>query len=169
MIYIGIDPGKTGGIAVIEQLPTYNELMYLERFDRKKIAIIMNRIKPYKEVAIVIERAQAMSKQGRAQGVVSMFNYGLVTGFWYGVFESIFPNASLIEVPPQKWQYKYFSRIGESKTTKELSVAKANELYPDAKIRKQDHGLADALLLADFGLRYPDAHPEPRIKKGNEI
>ncbi len=145
---IGIDTGVKGGISVLKN----NKLVKIYTMpltSNKQVNPqgLYNILKFYKNSDCVIEKAQAMPKQG----VVSMFNYGRQYGYIIGILTSL--GFKITEVQPVKWK-KYHNLI---KTTKSDSIKKALDLYKDSKefiwLKKHD-GLAESLLIADYYLNF---------------
>lgn len=150
-IIIGIDPGLTGGIAVIDSSrKTIIKLVDMPVSpDGKK-----NKVNGYGLLQIFggytrddiemvyLERVSARP----GQGVVSMFSFGRS----YGAVEAA---VSLLGFPlsyvtPQSWK----RRAGLIGAEKDASRGKVLDLYPDADVhRKKDNGRADAVLIARYG------------------
>jgi crossover junction endodeoxyribonuclease RuvC len=139
MKYImGLDPGWSGGVAIVGQDSNYVEAI---PFTGKTEWDIIESIEHLADKAEVcyLEKVHAMP----AQGVCSVFkfghNYGLVRA-------ALYINGMVInEVTPQKWQ----SLLGcLSKGNKNVTKTKAQQLYPGVKIT---HATADAILLAEYG------------------
>jgi crossover junction endodeoxyribonuclease RuvC len=139
---LGVDPGITGGIAclypdgtiVAEDIPTVD--------GRVDVDTLVRRIRELAPQLAVIEKAQAMPKQG----VVSVFKYGSA----YGALCAI---TAICEIPtqlvsPRKWK-THFGLDAD----KEKSRALAIRLWPGAGYfaRKKDHGRSGAALLARYG------------------
>jgi hypothetical protein len=145
-ITIGIDPGTNGAIAwidergksCVEKMPdTLQDLWELVRditnFPRS--AIDGRKYKAYLE-------AVSSSPQ---MGVVSAFSFGR----GYGNLEMALTAAGIPfeRVRPQVWQ----KAMGcMTKGDKNISKAKAQELFPDKKVI---HATADALLIALYGTK----------------
>jgi hypothetical protein len=145
-ITIGVDPGANGAIAwidergksCVEKMPdTLQDLWELIRditnFPRS--AIDGRRYKAY------IEQVSSSPQMG----VVSAFSFGR----GYGNLEMALTAAGIPfeRVRPQVWQ----KAMGcMTKGDKNISKAKAQELFPDKKII---HATADALLIALYGTR----------------
>lgn len=135
MNYIGIDPGKSGGIAVI----TTDGAAYAYRMpetDRDLLDLLGD---------IGAEVSCAMLEQVHAmpgQGVTSTFTFG--RGF--GKLEMALCAARIpFElVTPQKWQ-KALGCL--TKGDKNVSKAAAQRLFPTLKVT---HAIADALLIAEY-------------------
>ena len=154
MEFIGIDPGKTGAIAIIhgnnkitiKDMPLTPE----ERIDGKLlVSILKNAVS---NSICFLERSQAMPKQG----VVSMFKYGITYGIILASLQ--ISDIAFQEIQPQRWK-KEFNLI---KKEKEESANVAMQLFPDysnsfRKPQKRDpnkyiylHGRSDALLIAEY-------------------
>jgi hypothetical protein len=79
------------------------------------------------------------------QGVASTFKFGLNYGWWQGVLVSL--RIPFERVSPIRWQTEMRCRSrGDKNVTKKL----AQELFPNIKVT---HATADALLIAEYGLR----------------
>jgi crossover junction endodeoxyribonuclease RuvC len=154
VIYIGIDPGKKGGIGIINNNPRLllecNIEMPLDSADEIdciKIFQILNIFVSEVDSFCIIEKAQSMPQQG----VKSMFNYGRGYGELIAVLKIL--KIPYQEIQSQKWK-KEFSLI---KKDKKASIAVAEKLFPEEKFytergRAMD-GKAEALLIAEFARR----------------
>jgi crossover junction endodeoxyribonuclease RuvC len=144
---LGVDPGITGGIAALypdgrimaDDIPTVDGSVDVDA--------LVRRIRERAPRLAVIEKAQAMPRQG----VVSTFRYGTAFGALCAV-------TALCEIPtylvsPRKWK----SHFGLD-ADKEKSRALAIRLWPGRGLfeRKKDHGRAEAALIARFGLEVID-------------
>ena len=92
----------------------------------------------------LIERAQAMPKQGASSG----FKYGRAVGALEGVLACCEIPMTIVE--PSAWKKFYHLRGGD----KEGGRQRALQLFPAAHgwlARKKDHGRADAALVALYG------------------
>ena len=157
MIYIGVDPGKNGGIAVIgyENKQEQNKRkidVYVYQDDTliklvKDIAYFRNVLK--EDSICYLEHVHAMPKQG----VSSTFNFGMNFGFIQGVLKAYGIPYEL--VTPQKWK-KEFSCTSDKNT----SIEVCKRLFPNVNLKatdrcKKDHdGIAEALLIAEYGRRH---------------
>lgn len=144
MIYIGIDPGKNGGIAFINE---FDEIIQLLPFsDDSLIQSIKN---CSSDMKCTLEHVHAMPKQG----VSSTFNFGMNFGFIQGVLKAYSIPYEL--VTPQKWK-KEFSCTSDKNT----SIEVCKRLFPTVNLKatercKKDHdGMAEALLIAEYGRRH---------------
>lgn len=143
---LGIDPGKTGGIALVrEDLQEAHAWRYPE--DVQNAMELLTEIANYDCVIslVAIEKVSAMPKQG----VSSTFKFGLNYGAWLGGIAAL--HLPHIMVTPRQWQKKMLDAgTGE---TKERSLNMARRLFPSVDLRyKKDDGKADALHLARYAL-----------------
>ena len=148
MIYIGVDPGKNGGIAFID---TFKQSYDVYVFSEETLLKKLYQFSKYKTDSIkcVLEKVNAMP----GQGVVSMFNFGQNYGFIQGVLKAYGIPYELVS--PQKWK-KEFSCTSDKNT----SIEVCKRLFPKVNLKatdrcKKDHdGMAEALLTAEYGRRH---------------
>ena len=153
MIIIGIDPGVSGAISVLENKKVIEVFDMPTMIDGKKnkkqvngaqvTNIIKEKLDDEKEIAVVVEHVNAMP----GQGVTSMFNFGQSFGVIKGICSAL--SLPIHFVRPTKWK-KHFNLI---KTNKDASRTKAIEVYPkiSSKLsRKKDANKADAILIARY-------------------
>lgn len=145
VFYIGIDPGKKGGIAVISG--DYPDHYHTFPFSSEKLREIAEAFSA--DSKAVVEDVHAMP----GQGVTSMFTFGKGFGYIIGVLEAnSFPYQL---VSPQRWK-KEFSLSGD----KASSIEVCKRLFPNANLKatercKKDHdGMAEALLIAEYARRH---------------
>ena len=147
MIYIGVDPGKKGGFAIIRN----NELNCYGVFDKKTILANLWIVASLPEPALCcLEKVHAMPKQGS----VSMFTFGENYGWWKGLLEAF--RISYQEIPPQTWKKEF--GLNSDKTN---SIEVCRQLFPDAELippncRKPHDGIAEAILMALYAKRKLD-------------
>ena len=158
MIIIGIDPGISGAISIVENkkiLEVYDTPTMIDGKKNKRqinsaqvTNIIKERMNNDKEVIVIVEQVNAMP----GQGVTSMFNFGQSFGVIKGICAAL--SLPIYFVRPTKWK-KHFNLI---KTNKDASRTKVIEAYPeisDKLHRKKDSNRADAILIA---LYFNDTH-----------
>ena len=144
MIYIGVDPGKNGGIAIID-----SDGVIAFPFSEERLLIELDGIAQEYECICYLEHVHAMPKQG----VSSTFNFGMNFGFIQGVLKAYEIPYEL--VTPQKWK-KEFSCTSDKNT----SIEVCKRLFPNVNLKatdrcKKDHdGIAEALLIAEYGRRH---------------
>lgn len=140
-IYIGIDPGQTGAMAIIG-----DGLEEIYDFDDGD-SMTNLRLVSADQVKAVIEKVAAMPKQG----VSSTFKFGTNFGIWIGRLEAL--GIPFDYVTPQKWKKEMFDSMPRSGDQKAMSLDRARRLFPEMRDqlkRKKDHNRADALLLAEY-------------------
>ncbi len=146
MTIIAIDPGLTGGFAVLtntgeyvsaEPLPIIRDgaLAWVNGEQLRGMIITAKDATP---TCCVVERVSAMPKQG----VSSSFNFGVGFGSLLGAIQVLGCPLHLVQATLWKRQ------LGLSRD-KNASLDKARLLFPDAPLaRKKDDGVAEALLIA---------------------
>ena len=147
MIYIGIDPGKSGALAYIIDDEDVNVIP----FDEVNYKLVLRSIveKYGKNVRCCIESVSAMP----GQGVTSMFNFGKGFGWILGILDAYAVPYELVR--PQKWK-KEFSITSDKNT----SIAVCKRLFPNVSLlptercRKDNDGMAEALLMAEYARRH---------------
>ena len=153
MKIIGIDPGLSGAIAVLENnkvikifdIPVMSEGKKNKR--QLNSALLVNLLKENiqkdEDVTVVVEQVNAMP----GQGVTSMFNFGQTFGALKGICAAL--ELPIFFVRPSKWK-KHFELINSSK---DASRTKAIEMYPKLSSqlsKKKDVNKSDAILIAKF-------------------
>ena len=152
MIYVGIDPGLSGAVAVI------NEDFVINLYDCPTLKVgkknepdtlgmsrILERVAFTRAGLVVgIERVHSMPDQG----VASTFKFGMGFGVWLGILASLKLSHELIT--PQAWKKVMMSGMPKEK---DASRQRALQLFPasadDLRLKKH-HGRADALLIAEY-------------------
>ena len=158
MIAIGIDPGKSGSVAAVEDgkilgvmdCPTIRPKNGKSQYDERAMYQMLFCHGLYLGSAdkIILEKVHAMP----GQGVVSMFEFGKGLGIWLGILATQKIPYELIT--PQRWKKEMLRDIPGT-DQKARSVIAAKRLYPDLELpRKKDHNKADAVLIATWGLRH---------------
>ena len=152
MRIIGIDPGLSGGIAILDDLKVFDifdmPIMSEGKKNKNQLnsAQLVNIIKKHivsGDTFVIVEQVGAMP----GQGVTSMFNFGQTFGSIKGVCAAL--DLPIFYVRPTKWK-KHFELINSSK---DASRTKVIEMYPSISSRfsrKKDVNKADAILIASF-------------------
>lgn len=145
--FLGIDPGKTGGIVSIwsdgkikaEPMPE-TELLTASLFPTRA-----------SNGVAIIEKVHAMPKQG----VTSMFSFGRNYGFLRACL--ICNKIPFEEIAPQKWQKEFsLPKTKDKKQHKLNLLARAQQLFPQEPLWKMPRSLGkqkaicDALLIAEY-------------------
>ncbi len=154
MKIIGIDPGLSGAIAILEgkkvikifDMPVMAEgKKNKKQLNSAQLTNILKENVSFKneEIAVVVEQVNAMP----GQGVTSMFNFGQSFGAIKGICAAL--NLPIFFVRPSKWK-KHFELINSSKDS---SRTKVIEMYPHLSnqlSKKKDVNKSDAILIARF-------------------
>ena len=165
MRIIGIDPGETGAIAIIEKRNLYvvdipiihtKKVIQTKKGDKRKkgnkrkaeydsvgMANLLAKVTKV-QCHVFIEKVHSMP----GQGVASTFNFGMGYGIWIGILAALkLPHTF---VTPQSWKKSLMKGHGD----KDAGRLRVLELYPeyhDLFSRKKDIGRADAVLIATYG------------------
>ena len=151
--YLGIDPGIHGGLAIVAvadgTAPALVECIDIPVVgtgakERVDVMTIRNFIDRHKPVHALIERAQAMPRQGASSG----FKYGRAVGAVEAAIALCAIPMEIIE--PSAWK-KFYKLPGKDK---EAARQKALQLFPNAHAmlaRKRDHNRGEAMLVALYG------------------
>ena len=153
MRIIGIDPGLSGGIAILDDSKIFDifDMPIMSEGKKNKnqlnsaqlVNIIKRHILPNKETFVIVEQVSAMP----GQGVTSMFNFGQTFGSIKGICAAL--GLPIFYVRPAKWK-KHFELINSSKDS---SRTKAIEMYPALShhlAKKKDVNKSDAILIARY-------------------
>lgn len=150
VVYIGIDPGKNGGYALID---TEGQTVAYP-WDDGEFVLSMRTLSEEFEGKLDGRAVACVEKVGAmpGQGVSSMFAFGKSAGFIEGVLAATGIPYQL--VPPRVWK-KTFS-LGSDK---HQSIDVCKKLFPGLdlrrteKCRKESDGIAEALLICEYARR----------------
>lgn len=156
MQVIGVDPGKNGGLAVLDEHGNIRQLEIMptiaDQIDAGRIADLIRSLGP--ACRIYIEHSSAISGV-RHSG--STFSFGRNFGVLLGIVGTLGCVYSLVK--PKAWQKEVWQGTAERLDPKERSLLAASRLFPQEKFlatercKKPHDGLVDALLLAEYGRR----------------
>jgi crossover junction endodeoxyribonuclease RuvC len=155
-VCIGIDPGVTGGLAILDAqtgellegmrtpiLPVPGKKEY--DIGGMKDALAHN---GWTVRLATIEKVGARP----GDGIVGAFSFGCGTGLWLGLMSAL--AIPYIEVTPQRWQSKMLAGLPRGPKSKASAMRAAKSLFPHIPVRvKADNGIADAALIAEYGRR----------------
>ena len=103
MVYVGIDPGKSGGICVYDPTEedvqiSFHKMPDTVRGIHELLHTLFSRYSDYRyRIKVVLEKVHSMP----GQGVASTFTFGQGFGWLEGILAS--SGVSYIEVIPNKW------------------------------------------------------------------
>lgn len=146
MIYIGIDPGAKGAMALlydnsrVPEIIPYNKEEYIDRL----------RLLFYEEAECIccIESVHALPKQG----ITSTWNFGVSYGWLLGLLDTL--AIPYQPIAPYKWKNEFGLNSDKAK-----SIEVCKQLFPGIKLfrtersRKEDDGLAEAVLMSLYAKR----------------
>jgi len=137
-VYGGIDPGKKGAIALLDEQNVVDALEMPET--TKGVLEAIERMSEYDVKMLALEKPIAMPGQGTKTTSTVFQAYGvLVAGL------TVF-HVPFIEVAPARWK-----RNLDLTSSKDLSRERATQMFPEFahlwKLKRQD-GVAEAALLA---------------------
>ena len=136
-MYIGVDPGKTGAVAILDDKGKYINVL---DFGQEGLMSALIDYAPVVKFAY-LEKVHSMP----GQGVVSTFSFGENFGWWQGVLGSL--GIPYTTIRPQDWMKKYSLQKSSASDKPGLEVART--LFPEAPLHlKKHHNRADALLIA---------------------
>ena len=154
---VGIDPGLRGGVAIFDPGATIPNVLALpltkERFvDCRAIVQVIEKVSRGTPVKVYIERVWAMPKQGGVERFLK--NAGMLlgmcqtSGYWF------------MEVLPKTWKYAILpERGGHDKLS---AIVYCHNKYPSVSLlptyrcKKPSDGIADAIVIADYGRLHVD-------------
>jgi len=181
VVYVGIDPGVGGAIAFVcgphyrvLDMPAYKVGRVYQRkikkedlipggpktrtihgetsyFDLPMIVAVFKALKAVRQrVCVCVEIAQPMIKGKGSANIRTAHLVGVGFGMWPLFLQSKNYGYGREEVDPSDWK-KAMGLLGKDKNA---SRKKAQALFPKAPLaRKEDHGRAEALLLAEYARR----------------
>ena len=140
MIYIGIDPGLSGGIAML--YADGRVLWYGKMPETDADVFRALNLKDVETTRGMLERVSASPQMG----VTSAFTFGK----GYGGLRMALTAAGIPfdEVTPQRWQKAMQCLTGGDKN---ISKRRAQQLFPQVKVT---HAIADALIIAEYCRRF---------------
>ena len=140
-VFIGIDPGINGGIAII-----YNDAYTVTKCPNtiQEMADVLITLKdqaPNLPMYCIIEKVHSMpGNSGR-----SMFTFGCNYGQWLGILATL--KIPYIEVTPYKWMKHYPKAPKDKKDRKNYYKHLAQQRFPDIDITL---ATSDAILIANY-------------------
>lgn len=134
MKFVGVDPGASGAIAVIDDAGLPISHIKNSNLDADLFRFVMSNEPSFG----FIEKVHSMP----GQGVASTFKFGAS----YGSLRMLLTCAAIPyeEVTPAKWQGVLGCR---SKGDKNVTKRKAQDLFPTVRMT---HAIADAYLIAEY-------------------
>lgn len=152
MISIGLDPGASGGLAIISgvRIPSVVLLPFSSGIDPEVADGLKSLETAGETILATIEKVGAMPRQG----VSSTFKFGTSYGYLIGCLTAV--GIPFEYSTPQKWQKAFgIPKRAESETKSQFKnrlKTKAQQLYPNYR-KEITLQTADALLIAEYTRR----------------
>lgn len=148
-IYIGLDPGKKGAMAIMGYSNTTGEryMMKIIPFDPQEY---IKTLKQFNGATVCIEQVHSLPREG----VKSVWSFGQTYGWLLGVLDAV--GLSYQTVPPNLWK-KDFSLL---RAEKKQSIEVCKRLFPGVELRRtdkcrtDDDNMADAALICEYARRH---------------
>lgn len=143
-LYIGIDPGKGGGVAVICENEGWTRAYKFPKELEDLSPIIGSSTAGYStdEICIMIEHVHSFPTDGRP----AAFSFGRNLGHWEGVLSTFELNKTT--VAPRTWQEHYDVPVMPDKYERKRWLKDiAKKLFPNIKVTL---AISDALLIANY-------------------
>lgn len=151
MYVVGIDPGKHGALVLIDQWLNVKkkEIMPLNKEGQINPVILKGILVDFKKYTeyFYVERQWTRPISGSKQNFWLGYNYSTLKTLLAVLF------INPIEITPMAWQKATYKGISGEK--KQRSIIAAKKIFNNISLvmKKKDHdGIADALLIAYFGL-----------------
>lgn len=132
--HVGIDPGASGGIAIIHEDGSVIEALKIPTTEKDVLNVLIG----WGRAFAMLERVRSMP----GNGVASTFKFGQ----HYGMLRMalVAGGVPFDEVTPQRWQKAMGCLSGGDKN---VTKRRAQELFPQQRVT---HAVADALLIAEY-------------------
>lgn len=160
MIYIGIDPGKKGGLACLNDQDNTLTVVPMPLIGDKEYDL--TRIKMFLQSAVsqgpasvfgIIEKQHCMPGEGLPHTFTTGFGYGMLLGMFTG-----------LDIPyriatAKEWQRELFKGIGARTDTKVASILVAKRQFPrndftaTSRSKKDADGMTDAANICVYAKR----------------
>ena len=174
MIYLGVDPGKAGGIAALDEdgvlletyvMPVITAAKGRDVYDTegmRRVVLEASCLGDYAQAArpgidrrvfATVEKGQPMPKG--MGGAYAQFHRGTSPALWEGLLVGMQVPRSF--EPAQTWQRSMLAGIEGD--TKQRALIAAQRLWPgqdwraSERSRKPHDGIVDAALIAEYGRR----------------
>jgi len=142
-LFVGVDPGKNGGIAILDQ---NGVVLRSERMPDADADLLEILLWPSHEAPLIPGRAVIEKVASSPQmGVASAFSFGMQFGRCCMALTAARLPFDMVNARTWQRRLDCFSE-GDKRVTR----ARALQLFPSTKVT---HYIADALLLAEYGRR----------------
>ena len=140
---LAIDPGKNGGVAIVNRSGKVKVKRCPSDNDPFKMANIIKKMtRRYKHIQIIIENVWAFP----TDSAMTSFKFGTNFGIWLGILGTM--GLPYRKVTPQTWQKVYQPLSKEKKERKNQLKTIAKDFYEKATLNT-----SDAILMAIWGIK----------------
>jgi len=153
-VVVGIDPGRNGALAVIDQASGYLLRAMKMPDDARWLYHWFTALKDdFGSVQVSLEKAFACGFMDRKHSVSAMFSYGR----HFGQLEAVLYTAGITPhlIAPRSWTAELHKGV-EGASSKDKSLLVARKIWPvndftlSKRAKKPHDGLVDAMLLAEY-------------------
>jgi len=158
MLFVGIDNGLNGGIAIINNAQSVMGKWIMPvikgnktEYDVNRIVEILKEVTDKRTTFVMLEKAHVRPISGKRACFMNGFGYGLMQG----ILSSLGMSYEIVD--PKVWQKELFE--GVTNDTKTASINFCKKKFPDIDLKateksSKDHdGIADALCMAVYCYR----------------
>lgn len=162
-LILGIDPGKGGGIAVIDHKKGASAMKF-----PKELGVLSAMMESFmvgykaKDIYVMIEHVHSFPTDSRP----AAFSFGRNLGHWEGIISTF--ELDIDTVAPRKWQQHYdIPTIKDKYERKRWLKEIAQRIFPNIKVTLN---ICDALLIANYvkEMQYYKQNKEIRNGKSNK-
>lgn len=146
----GIDPGKNGGIVILEGLKAIDARTMCWAGDELDGGTLAQVLREYEVDLVTMEKVHSMPRDGVKQA----FAFGAAFGGVKGVVAAV--GIPLQLVTPQAWKKLILAGTDHGK---DAAISYTLRMYPAVNLfltprhRKAHDGMADAACIAEYGVR----------------
>ena len=143
-IYLGIDPGKGGGIGVVNEEDDIKQAFKFPKDIEDLAPMIGSVVSGYNtdEICVMIEHVHSFPTDGRP----AAFSFGRNLGHWEGVLSTF--ELDKTTVAPRTWQEHYDVPVMPDKYERKRWLKSiAQKLFPNIKVTL---AISDALLITNY-------------------
>lgn len=144
-MFVGIDPGKTGGVAIVSH---DGSLIHVGRFDNADPLVVLAKALDRDGIQrIAVEAVHAMP----GQGVCSMFTFGVGYGQILGYLSAVVTTPGIVtRVTPQAWKKILPPAEGPKEAAKAFCISRWGEVgFIFLGCRNPHSGAMDAACIAE--------------------
>jgi hypothetical protein len=158
-LILGIDPGKGGGIAVIDHKKGASAMKFPKELEVLS-AMMETFIQGYKakDIHVMIEHVHSFPTDSRP----AAFSFGRNLGHWEGILSTY--ELEINTVAPRKWQLHYdIPTIKDKYERKRWLKEIAQRMFPSIKVTLN---ICDALLIANYAKEMQYYRQNKEIRNG---